>query len=100
MQALMPSQFPVGVTVAAPWALTTHDAVPHVVFSGRTRQLLLPLQVPSRPQKLAVSGAHSLSGSCPAGTAAQWPLAWPVFAIEQALHLPVQGPSQQNPSAQ
>ena len=56
--------------------------------------------MPSRPQVLAAWLAHSLSGSVPARTGAQRPLATPVLVIEQALHRLLQAVSQQNPSTQ
>ena len=56
--------------------------------------------MPSRPQLLAAWLAHSLSGSVPARTGAQRPLAAPVLVIEQAVHRLLQAVSQQKPSTQ
>jgi hypothetical protein len=50
--------------------------------------------------QVAVSWLHSLSGSVPAVTAAQWPFATPVLVITQASQVPLQALVQQTPSAQ
>ena len=59
-----------------------------------------PLHMPSWPQTLTVSTAHSLSGSVPALTGKHWPLGSPVFALEQAMQLPPHALSQHAPSTQ
>jgi hypothetical protein len=49
---------------------------------------------------VALSAAHSLSGSVPDVTAAQCPLATPVLVWTQASHVPLQAFEQQTPSVQ
>jgi hypothetical protein len=60
----------------------------------------MPLQPPERPQVDIASAGHWPWGSVPASTAAQVPFAWPVHTPEHAWQRPVQGASQQKPSAQ
>jgi hypothetical protein len=64
------------------------------------RQLPEPLQKPSVPQPICEVAAHSMSGSVPFETPRQRPFAWPVLAIEQAMHSVLHADSQQNPSTQ
>src|SRR5580692_8486593 len=64
------------------------------------RQAPAPSHMPSNPQLVCVSAAHSLSGSLPAVTGRQRPSAAPVLALAQALQRPAQAVSQQTPSTQ
>jgi hypothetical protein len=57
----------------------------------------MPLQAPSRPHVMAPASAHSMAGSCPAGTLVQVP-ALPESAHD--LHVPEQAIEQQTPCAQ
>lgn len=92
-QAEAPSQAPAGVSVRP-----LHAAVPQVVPTARTRHCPPPLHEPSVPQLLPDSTAHSLSGSCAAGTGTQRPESCPVLACEQAWQVPGQLFSQHTPS--
>jgi hypothetical protein len=78
-----------------------HMAGAHSVPLGQFRHWPLPSQNPSNWQLAAAEGAHSLSGSLPAGMAPQVPeVDKPVFSLTQALHFPPQELLQQTPSAQ
>lgn len=90
-----PSQEPAGVSVRP-----LQEALPQVVPTARTRHCPPPLQEPSVPQLLPDSTAHSLSGSCAAGTGTQRPESCPVLACEQAWQVPGQLFSQHTPSTQ
>jgi hypothetical protein len=76
-----PVQLPAAQTV--PWAYL--------------RQAPAPSHIPSLPQLVAPSSAHSLAGSVPAGTGEQVPT---LPAMLQASQAPMQALSQQTPSAQ
>ena len=83
------------------WPVTTPPVqvvVPQVVPEGQSRQLPLPLHMPSAPQLEEGVAVHSTSGSVPTCTGAQVPVACPVFALVQATQVPPHGPSQQTSS--
>ena len=77
-----------------------HDSGTQVLPATYLRQAPAPSQKPSFPHDSAESCVHSLSGSVPPMIARQRPLAWAVFAAEQAKQPPVQADSQQTPSMQ
>jgi hypothetical protein len=93
MQVPLPLHLPVGVNVEPLQAELTQ-----VVPCTCRRQPPAPSQVPSSPQALALSIAHSLSGSVASLTGLQSPLVFPVFAFEHAMHSAEQAFSQQTPS--
>src|SRR4051812_38884518 len=93
LQLPLPSQVRAGVKVE-PEQL----AVAHTVAAPYLRQARAPSQTPSLPQVVAPSSLHSPSGSSPLRTAWQLPSGWPVLAIEQASHRPLQVLPQQTPS--
>lgn len=86
-----PSQAGAGLRVPL-----VQDAVPQLVPATVLRQAPAPLQVPSLPHGGA---AVQRASAPPLLMGAQVPLAWPVFALLHAMHVP-QVPLQQTPSTQ
>jgi len=93
IQVPLPLHLPAGVRVEP-----LQVAPPHDVVWTCNRQPPAPSQVPSWPQALLVSVAHSLSGSVATLTALHSPLVLPVFALTQAMHRAGQLFSQHTPS--
>ncbi len=90
LQLPCPSQV-LGARSVLPWQLRGAHSTPMVYL----RQAPWPLQVPSRPQVVSGSAAHSLSGSRLSGTGRQRPS---LPARLQARQAPLQADSQQKPS--
>jgi hypothetical protein len=76
------------------------DSATQVLPDCHLRQAPAPSHWPSSPQVETSSAVHSPSGSVPAVTARQRPLAAPVLAFAQALQAPLHADSQQTPSTQ
>ena len=72
--------------------------LPQLLPATCNRHAPAPLHMPSCPQALPVSTAHSLSGSVPALIGRHFPSCPPVFKAEHAMQLPLHALSQQSPS--
>jgi len=90
-----PSQVRAGVCV-----VPLHDSLPQLVPAAQRRHAPTPSHMPSRPQLVLASGAHSLSGSVPPGTGRQMPSGWLVLLIAHATQAPTHADSQHTPSMQ
>jgi hypothetical protein len=83
------------------WVPFAQVVVPHSVPGAQSLHAPLPSQLPLSWQVGAAAAAHSLSGSVSALTEPHTPSApAPFFTALHAWHWPLQGESQQNPSAQ
>jgi hypothetical protein len=94
-----------GLQVPAPvhevtgvYVLPVHVSAPQGVFEAANLQAPAPSQLPSWPHG-GLSTEQKSCGSVSIFAAAQVPDAWPVSAIEQALH-PLHAVWQQTPSMQ
>jgi hypothetical protein len=87
---------PLQVGTARSWA-AVHRVMPQLVFAGTKWQAPAPSQVPSRPQGIVLTGStgHLPFDDPPALMGRHSPLARPVSASAQELHVPAHALSQQ-----